>query len=143
MAEIILVTRQCYLVAEAINHISLHEMNEDEKDESLFYTPPIKRKRRKKLTAKARLLEQLKKAAQLYQITINFKPVAGSQPNNGKHHSNYDESHVNITVRGYDRAIELYRDMISQIREQMPDRLFLDKMVENFLVSNPIGDDND
>lgn len=137
MANIILVTRQCYLLCDSINHISVHEMDEEDKEESLFYVPPKKKKGRKKPTPKQVLLDKLKRAAQLYQISINFTPVTPNQSNSLKHSSSGNE-HVNITVRGYDRCIELYMEMIQQIREQQPDKLFLDKMVEKFFAENPI-----
>jgi len=138
MANIVLVTKQCYLLCESINYIAVHEMSEDEKEESLLWTAPAKKqRRRKKLTAKQKLLEQLKKAAQLYQITIDFIPVPNS-PNAPGNSRRDGTSSVAITVRGADRCLELYKDMIMQIREQQPDKLFLDKMVEKFFADNPL-----
>jgi hypothetical protein len=138
MAQVVIVTRQCYLVAESINHISVHEMDEEDKADSLFYVPPTrKNRRRRKLTPKQELLEKLKRAAQLYQININFTPLQSSPQNGISKHNNGNDS-VTITVRGYDRALELYHDMINQIREQIPDRLWLDKLVESFFTQNPL-----
>lgn len=137
MASIVIVTRQCYLLCESINFISVHEMDEADKEDSLFFSPKLKRKSKKKLTPKQQLLEKLKKAAQLYKITIDFIPTpTGSTNSSGLSKGNHGS--VDITVRGYDRCIELYMDMISQIREQQPDKLFLDKMVEKFFTENPI-----
>lgn len=137
MANIVLVTKQCYLLCESINYISVHEMSESEKEDSLFFTPPP-RKRRKKLTPKQKLLEKLKKAAQLYQIHIDFVPVQNSNQNANNGRRGDGTSSVAITVRGYDRCIALYMDMIQQIREQQPDKLVLDKMVERFFAENPV-----
>ena len=139
MASIVLVTKQCYLLCESINYISVHEMNDEEK-ENVFYDRPRKRRGRKKLTAKQKLMEKLRKAAQLYAITIDFIPVpnnTNASPSNSRRDGT---SSVTISVRGYERAVELYRDMIAQIREQMPDKLFLDKMVEKFFADNPLED---
>ena len=141
MANIILVTKQCYLLCESINYIAVHEMDEEDKADSLLYTPPVKRKSRKKLTPKQQLLEKLKRAAQLYQITIDFVPVPNVVASNGNSRSNSGTTSVDITVRGYERCIELYMEMIQQIREQQPDKLFLDKMVEKFFTENPIEEE--
>jgi len=143
MAEIVIVTRQCYLVAESINHISVHEMDEEDKADSLFYVPKTKRSKNRKMTPKQQLLDKLKRAAQLYQININFTPLAGTSSNGQLKHSSNGNEAVTIVVRGYDRAMELYHDMISQIREQLPDRLFLDRMVETFFTDNPLENKND
>lgn len=146
MAEVIIVTKQCYLVAESINHISIHEMSESEKDDSLMWSAPSTRDRRRarKMTPKQKLLDSLKKQAQLYQITINFTAGHQNQNSSSIHKSGHGGSvdTVNITVRGYDRALELYQDMLRQIREQLPDKLFLDKMVENFFTENPVTPEN-
>jgi hypothetical protein len=143
MANIIIVTRQCYLQAEAINHIAVHEVSESDKEDSLFYDPPptINRRSKKKLTPKQKLLDKLKRAAQLYQITINFVPHAGNPQAGISKHSNGNDS-VEIQVRGYDRAMGLYQDMLAQIREQLPDRLFLDRMVEKFFAENPVNSED-
>lgn len=137
MANIVLVTRQCYLLCESINYISVHELSEEDKEDSLFYTRPPKRRKRK-MSAKEKLLDKLKRAAQLYQISIDFVPVQNSNANANNGRRGDGTSSVNITVRGYDRCIELYMDMIQQIREQQPDKLFLDKMVEKFFAENPV-----
>lgn len=135
MANIVLVTRQCYLLCESINYISVHELSEEDKEDSLFYTRPKRRK--KKMTPKEKLLDKLKRAAQLYQISIDFVPVQNSNANANNGRRSDGTSSVAITVRGYDRCIALYMDMIQQIREQQPDKLFLDKMVERFFAENP------
>lgn len=139
MASIVIVTRQCYLVCESINYISVHEVDEEDKAESLFYSPPPPKKYRKKPTAKQQLLDKLKRAAQLYQIQIDFVPTQGNNSNNSR--NNNGNSSVTITVRGYDRCLDLFGEMINQIREQQPDKLFLDKMVEKFFADNPIEKD--
>lgn len=137
MASIVLVTRQCYLVCESINYISVHEVDEKDRAKNSLYIPPPLKKHRKKPTIKQQLLDKLKRAAQLYQIQINFVPTRGV--NSGSQHN--DEDSVTITVRGYDRCLDLFGEMISQIREQQPDKLFLDKMVEKFFADNPIEKD--
>lgn len=138
MANIVLVTKQCYLLCESINYIAVHEMDDDSKD-AINFDEPRRTKRRKKLTAKQKLMEKLKKAAQLYQVTIDFVPVPNN-PNSPKNSGRDGTTSVSIPVRGYLRCLDLYKEMIAQIREQQPDKFFLDKMVEKFLTDNP-GDE--
>ncbi len=132
MANIVLVTKQCYLICESINYIAVSEFDNGEKE--VCYDSP-RRNRRKKLTAKQRALEKLKKASQIYQVTIDFVPVANNN-SSPKNHGHDGSTSVSIPVRGYLRCLELYKEMITQIREQQPDKFFLDKMVEKFLAEN-------
>lgn len=136
MANIVLVTKQCYLICESINYIAVHEANNDMKDE-MGYIEPRRKHKRKKLTAKQKLLEKLKKAAQCYQVTIDFVPVPNNYNSNSpRNHGSDGSTSVSIPVRGYERCLDLYKEMISQIREQQPDKFFLDKMVEKFLADH-------
>jgi|SRR5579884_3846683 len=123
MASIVIVTNRCYLLCEAINHISVNEMSNDCKEEEWE-----RRRKKPKKISKATRAKQIENAP--YQIQIDFIPTSrGPNANNGRD----DNACVSITVYGRSRAMALFGDMVAQIREQIPDQVFLDKLVENFL----------
>lgn len=112
-----IVTSRTYLLCEAINHISLRA--EPERINNHKIMP-------------------------YYYIDINFVPL--SRGNGGGSSSlssrNNDEDHqVCIKVIGEKVALRVYKEIVQQIREQMPDQMYLDKMVENILGGNDIHDD--
>ena len=116
MAEIVIVTRQCYLICESINFISVDEVDNDDK----FIG---KGKSKKK-----------KDENKYYEITIDFMPAATNTGNN--HNRGRELGTVTINVQGKQECFALFNEMVKQIRDQMPDVLFLNKLVENFLVDN-------
>jgi hypothetical protein len=129
MANVVIVTRQCYLLCESINYIAINEVDDERKQE---YSSMTARRRKKKKTAK----QKAALAAKQYNILIDFIPVnrTGVNFNSPSSNKNSDDSTtVAITVTGRERCGELFNDMVSQIREQIPDQLFLDKLVEKFL----------
>jgi hypothetical protein len=94
----------------------------------------LRRKRRKKKLTKAERAKQIENAP--YQVVIDFVPVINAIPTNTLKNGNEDNETVAITVHGRDRCLSLFADMVTQIREQLPDQMFLDKMVEKFLTEN-------
>ena len=116
MANIIIVTGNCYLICEGINYIRLSELELVSEDDD------YSRKRRKR----ERTLPDSKRA---YQILIDFIPV--QTPTQAAHNRRDTES-VAINVVGKKESQLLFKEMLQQIREQMPDKLFLDKLVEGF-----------
>jgi hypothetical protein len=134
MANLVIVTKHCYLLCESINYISVEEAEEEKANNSLFVLPK-KKKLKRKLTRQQQLMEALETKARVYEITIDFVPVAHPASNGGSRRD--DRSAVTIMVRGYTECLALFKDMVHQIREQMPDQLYLDKLVEKFFTENP------
>lgn len=144
MANIVIVSSRCYLLCEAINHISMdiHGDMWDDEGEIVYKDSSKKRKAKKPKTSKktaARLQEErLEKLENtFYQITINFVPVGGSAILGNSRGG--DVRQVQIMVRGHSKAVGLYQEIVMQIREQLPDQMFLDKLVENLLGTSEVA----
>ncbi len=137
MASIVIITKQCYLLCDAINYIVINEVEEDDKNQvRMFLNRPSKRGRKakpKKLTKKQ--LDLIN--GRQFQIIIDFIPVGNSNNNSGNNSmtrkSGSETTTVAITVTGRDKCLELFSHMVEQIREQIPDHMFLDRIVERFL----------
>lgn len=143
MASVVIVTEQCYLLAEAINFIVINECDEpsDDRDYMLDeHKRPSSVKKKKKKTktqaqkdAEIRLYIQERKP---FNIVINF--IAKGSPGNTSgqmQKSRDDNSGVHIRVMGLRRTLRVFRDIVRQMREQIPDEKFLDTLVEEFLTS--------
>ena len=130
MPSVVIVTSRCYLLCEAINHISVNEIEDDCKQEAIF-SRSSKKKRKKKRPTKAQIAKRIQNAA--YEVVINFIPHSKSQQN-ATSSRNHDETEtVSITVHGRDRCLALFSEIVQQIREQLPDQMFLDKLVEQLM----------
>lgn len=124
MANLVIVSSHCYLLCEAINHITLDDCDNESYDKVEYLTKSKKSGRSGKLSKKKEMLN-LKKWC---KITLNYVPATKSQNSRGD-----DIRSVEILIQGKEIANTLYKEIISQIREQMPDQLFLDKLVDNIL----------
>lgn len=103
---IVIVTRKCYVVADKINYVTIHEESED-------YVHRGRRVKRR-----------------IYNILIDFDPVSTTSHKRG-------DGSVCVKIQDDEKkANALYMDMVQQIREQCPDQLYLDKVIENFLESD-------
>jgi|GEM_PF-4685978 len=103
---IVIITRKCYVVADKINYVTIHEENED-------YTHRGRKVKRR-----------------IYNIIIDFEPVSSQS------HKRGDGSVVVKIQDDEKKANALYVDMVQQIREQCPDQLYLDRVIESFLESD-------
>lgn len=74
-----------------------------------------------------------------FLIKVTFEPD-NSSINLSQSSRSYDLMTVEFKVFGHKRAIQVYRDIVSQIREQCPDQVYLDRVAELFLARS-IGDD--
>lgn len=119
----VIVSRQCYLVCEKINFITLQEADPIKAKEDTPWTTSLKKPTRTKKTK----TKKPTKDEILYQIYICFEP-AGS--NRG------EQSSVYLNVRGEEKCLSLFKEIVGQIREQNPDQLYLDKLVDKFLAGN-------
>lgn len=104
----VIVTKNQYILANKIHHITL-----DEHKEVLEY--------RKSGKWHSEIINK-------FTITLYYTPDNGATNNN---FNDVRECSVYISDK-YD-AKSIYKDLISQIREQMPDQLYLDKAFENLL----------
>jgi hypothetical protein len=127
MASIVIVTSQCYLLAEAINYIVINEVDDSDDRE---WQPKTAKNR--KIRRNNRVLRDYIVERKPFNIVIDFIPK--NQPQNASNKNNGDASSViTIQVHGLNRTLRVFQDVVSQLREQIPDELFLDKLVERFL----------
>ena len=132
MASIVIVTKQCYLLCEAINYITVNEVQNDDEADKYEIKPRRGRKGRKPTKKQAEAWDKQ------YQIVIDFVPANGVNPSSGSSsiRKGSDTATVGIKVSGRDRCLELFAHMVEQIREQIPDNKFLDDIVEKFIQEN-------
>jgi hypothetical protein len=134
MASIVIVTSQCYLLAEAINFIVI---NEDDDSIDREWRPNAPKQRKVRNTNK--VVREYMMERKPFNINISFIPKAGAAQANSsslssssKHNSD-NSTLVSVKVHGLQRTLKVFQDIVSQLREQIPDELFLDRLVERFL----------
>jgi hypothetical protein len=112
----VIVTQNQYILASKIHHITL---DEDSDYQDLWVGS------RKRTTID-----------KFYRITVVYAADSSHQSNgNFKSSDDYRECVVNISSK--EHAYKVFKNLIQQIREQMPDQLFLDKALEK-LLSEPV-----
>ena len=125
MPALVIVTDQCYLICESINFITVNDRQDQDRD-SIWSTSHKNKRKFRSLKEKRRFIDD----EATYSIVINFIPeVKGA----GVLSKKDTAEEVNISVKGRKNCLSLYKEMVSQIREQLPDQLYLDKMVEKIL----------
>ena len=125
MPSIVIVTKQCYLLAEAINYITINEVRDDDYVKLDFDNS---KKKSKKPTKKGTPDD-----ARQFQIIVDFIPLQGTTTTLKSNHNSSGSVNVAVAVTGRERTLDLFAHMVDQIREQLPDQKFLDQMVEKFL----------
>jgi hypothetical protein len=140
MASIVIVTNQCYLLAEAINYIVINESDDD--NEKAEWNEPRRRRirRRKKLSAREYIME-----GKPFWVVVNFIPKGAPQQIGHGHqamskNSNDSGESIRITVQGLRRTLKVFQDIVAQLREQIPDEKFLDTLVDRFLTDIDTSD---
>jgi hypothetical protein len=113
----VIVTQNQYILAKTIHHITLNE--------NVEY---VELKINGKFT-------QVK--CETFSINITYTPDVQS-PN-----SRDDWRECMVVLRNKNRAYKAYKELIHQIREQNPDQLFLDKVMESILSSDYILNDKE
>lgn len=111
--SIVIVTRNQYIIAEKIHHITL-----DERKEYHDVRNP-----------KGKLIGTTQRT---FNISVIYTPDSNT---NGRN----DRTECNVHILTKVDAYKVYRDLIQQIREQSPDQLFLDKVLENLLTPDDIA----
>ncbi len=113
---IVIVTRNQYIIADKIHHVTL-----DERKEYHDVRNP-----------KGKFVGITQRS---YHINIIYTPDSNSSGRN-------DRTECSVNILGKADAYKVYRDLIQQIREQSPDQLFLDKVLENLLTPDDIAQIN-
>lgn len=109
---IVIATRNQYIIADKIHHVILDEQKE-------YHDVRNPKGRMVGITER------------YFNITIIYTPEAITGGRN-------DKSECTIKILAKVDAYKVYRDLIQQIREQSPDQLFLDKVLENLLTPDDL-----
>ena len=115
----VLVTQNQYILAHKIHHITLDEVvNHDE--------------------VRSRVGKVISKKDISYIIHVVYSPEEVSTQNSGMMKNNYEQRECTVTIRNVVNAHKVFRDLIQQIREQMPDQLYLDTALERMIATNSV-----
>jgi hypothetical protein len=68
-----------------------------------------------------------------FRYIINVVYAPESTTTNTSSYKGDDRAECSVTIRSAYHAYKVYKDLINQIREQLPDQLYLDKALENIL----------
>lgn len=119
--SLVIVTKRCFLICDEITHITLMDRTNDseEPDERTWIARILKPRRA--LTPKP---------DREFSIEIQYKTQSL--------HGGYDHNQLSVWVTGYEEALELYRQVVHEIRDQKPDVKFLDQLVESMLNGNKL-----
>ncbi len=132
--QVVIVTDNCYLVCKAINYITINDFGEDQPKADFDFDMPRRRKQHQR--SQRSLTEKERDARRVYRIVVDFVPLDGSPmpqqaPTFSRSTRNSADTYcVEMTITGKDNVHKVFRDMIEQLREQLPDQLFLDKLFE-------------
>src|SRR5574343_1343218 len=109
----VIVTQNQYILASKIHHITMDEQF----DHKELYLHNGKRQT---------VVEKY------FQITVIYTPDNSVQQHQGNARSD-EVRECSVILRGSVNAHLVFKNLIQQIREQMPDQLYLDKALENML----------
>lgn len=112
--SIVVVTSRCFLIAERITYITLQDRFVDN------YVV------KKKLFGKDKTINQPVPRCHI-SLSYDIKPVV---VNNGY---TPEAQHIDIEFDSKTEALQVFTAMVEQIREQSPDELYLDKLMERML----------
>jgi hypothetical protein len=115
---VVIVTQNQYIIASKIHHISL--------DEQLNY---------REIHVNSRM-QTVKET--YHTITVVYTPLDTTN-NNNNFKSSEDTRECSVTIRSKLNAYKVFQNLIQQIREQMPDQLYLDKALEAMLSGNDLS----
>lgn len=113
--SVVIVTKKCYLVAKHVHWVTMDE----------YEYEYIKRKR----------------TPTAWKVQICYVPEDGGLNigNNGRIHN--DETRVvQIVCTDVNVCHILQTEIVKQIRDQLPDQIYLDKLVTDFLVGGPLDE---
>ncbi len=111
--SLVIVTDKCYLICESVNFINIQE---SPNATSYSYSDKPKKKP--------------KKGLDIYEITIDFIPKPSTSRPGGPDMST---DVLKFKVRGKKEAENAFKLIVNQIREQIPDKFYINKLMEDFL----------
>lgn len=117
---LVIVTKQCYLVCEKVTFITLEERMSENNAKSEWW---VKKKKEKPRTE--------------WVITIDYVPELTQSQVQHARHSSSDNNAVEVRVFNREDAFHLYKEIVTEIREQCPDLLYLDKLIDKVLADFP------
>ena len=135
MASVVIVTSQCYLLAEAINYIVINECEDNNDHDYVSFTRSKTSKAKHKTDKAKRNYIQERKP---FEVIINFIPKGHPPTTSSPHlqkHGNNDVSTVQVRIHGLRRTLRVFQDIVSQLREQIPDEKFLDTLIDRFMAT--------
>lgn len=112
----VIVTQNQYLLASKIHHITM--------DENVNYVD-VKTKNGRHMS-----LRDVH-----YSIQIIYSPETVTSQNNGTLRNSEEHRECCVTIRTAVNAHKVFKDLIQQIREQMPDQLYLDTALERMIAN--------
>ena len=115
----VIVTQNQYLLAAKIHHIVM--------DEVVNYVEVR--------TTKGKVVS-LRDAHFVIQIIYAPENVAN---NNGQIRNQEEQRECSVTIRSAVNAYKVFKDLIQQIREQMPDQLYLDTALERMIANTDMA----
>jgi hypothetical protein len=119
MAGLIIATKRCFLTCEDIIFITVQEYLQDHE-----YEEPALRVRFKQLAK--RLMTPFDRRYRIHIVYVyNPDPV--------NHPSHRQNGELDLDLVGEKDTYDFYHELVRQIREQKPDALYLDKLVEKML----------
>lgn len=114
----VIVTQNQYILASKIHHVTL--------DEQCTYIEVKNTRGRRYRTVKQ----------PYWQLTVVYSP---DNINTNSVTSSRDEyRECSVTIHGAVNAHKIFKDLIQQVREQMPDALYLDKALERMITGTDI-----
>ena len=115
----VIVTQNQYLLASKIHHITM--------DETVNYIDVR--------TASGKHMS-LRDAHYVIQIIYSPETI---NSNNGQVRSSDEQRECSVTIRSAVDAYKVFKDLIQQIREQMPDQLYLDTALERLIAGTDLA----
>lgn len=116
----VIVTQNQYLLASKIHHIVMDEVTN-------FIDIRDKNGRQRSFKD------------QHYVIQIIYSPENVNSQNNGTIRNSDEQRECSVTIRSAVNAHKVFRDLIQQIREQMPDQLYLDTALERMIAASDVS----
>lgn len=110
----VIVTQNQYILASKIHHITM--------DEQINYREVV-------INSRQNTVKE-----EYFQITIVYSPQDVNTQTQS-HRSSDDMRECSVIIQSKFNAHKVFKDLIEQIREQMPDQLYLDKALERMLGS--------
>lgn len=132
---LILCTKRCFLVCEDIISITVQDTHYDDEERPRRSKRPTLLERIK--YARQGFFPPVPEAERTYCINLQYiMPQINNYGNSGSAEC------LNIEVQGKEETLRLFKELVTEIREQKPDTLYLDKLIENVLGEEPEMLDN-